>query len=101
MANDPVKLRSDLGTCLSYFDRLARLYGHLKKRIFEERGILITDDWEQKVMGGAHDLPLPEQEYDCNHAPSSKRKPNTPVRCGYCGVRIEWLHGMWVERQQT
>lgn len=37
-----------------------RLYVHLKKRVFDEFGIDISEEWEEKVLAGEHDVPLRE-----------------------------------------
>ncbi len=35
------------------------LYSHLVKRVFDEYGIQIMAEWEQRVLNGEHDIPLP------------------------------------------
>lgn len=38
---------------------LQRLYSHLVKRVFDQYGITIDEKWEQRVLSGEHDVPLP------------------------------------------
>lgn len=38
---------------------LRKLYGHAKKRLFDEYAIDLTQEWEQRVIGGEHDVPFP------------------------------------------
>jgi UDP-N-acetylenolpyruvoylglucosamine reductase len=44
-----------------YTRSLEKLYRHLVKRVFDEFGIDITIEWEDRVMAGEYDVPLPRK----------------------------------------
>ena len=46
-------------------EALEKLYGHLAKRLNDEYGVEVTEEWQARVLSGEHDVPLGESNlYD-------------------------------------
>ena len=43
-------------------DDARRLYIMLKKRVFDQWGVEVTEEWERRVLAGEHDVPLPRDD---------------------------------------
>ncbi len=106
-------------------DEARRVVGHMMKRLNDEYGVELSEEWAQRVAGGKHDVPFPESTLrdeletvkrelvDAEETSAAWLKRSTEARAELSALRtrledeekdttrLDWLENKWVDDESS